>query len=69
MLDQAWFCPGVEQPDGSAAFMVGVRGGLVVDNAGERYLNESLPYDQFGRAMDAHDDNGSAVPSFMIFDS
>ena len=38
----------------------------VVDNAGERYLNESLPYDQFGRAMDAHDDNGSAVPSFMI---
>lgn len=69
LLDQAWFCPGVEQPDGSAAFMVGVRGGLVVDNAGERYLNESLPYDQFGRAMDAHDDNGSAVPSFMIFDS
>ncbi|WP_137723053.1 FAD-dependent oxidoreductase [Prescottella subtropica] len=72
LMDQAWFCPGVAQPDGSAAFMVGVRGGILVDQKGERYLNESLPYDQFGRAMDAHDretaDN-STLPSYMIFDS
>ena len=69
LLDEAWWCPGVELPDGSGAFMVGVRGGILVDTAGERYLNESLPYDQFGRAMIAHDENGSAVPSFMVFDS
>ncbi|MFD4265327.1 FAD-dependent oxidoreductase [Rhodococcus sp. NPDC058481] len=69
LMDQAWFCPGVEQPDGSAAFMVGVRGGIVVDATGERYLNESLPYDQFGRAMAARDASVSAIPSFMIFDS
>ncbi|AYJ51635.1 FAD-dependent oxidoreductase [Rhodococcus sp. P1Y] len=69
LLDQAWFCPGVELPDGSAAFMVGVRGGVLVDSAGERYLNESLPYDQFGRAMIARDEKVPAVPSFLIFDS
>ncbi|MGW5071932.1 FAD-dependent oxidoreductase [Rhodococcus sp. NPDC004095] len=69
LLDQAWFCPGVEQPDGTAAFLVGIRGGIVVDANGERYLNESLPYDQFGRAMHAHNGNGAAVPSWMIFDS
>ncbi|MGO4200976.1 FAD-dependent oxidoreductase [Rhodococcus sp. TAF43] len=81
LLDQAWFCPGVAQPDGSAAFMVGVRGGLLVDAQGRRYLNESLPYDQFGRGMDAHDkattaasreDGGAGsctIPSYLIFDS
>ena len=65
-LDQAWFCPGVAQPDGTAAFLVGIRGGIVVDANGDRYLNESLPYDQFGRAMHAHDADES---SWMIFDS
>ncbi|GAA4481896.1 FAD-binding protein [Rhodococcus olei] len=69
LLDEAWFCPGVEQPDGTAAFLVGIRGGIVVDANGERYLNESLPYDRFGRAMHAHNGSGAAVPSWMIFDS
>ncbi|WP_305092982.1 FAD-dependent oxidoreductase [Prescottella sp. R16] len=72
LMDQAWFCPGVAQPDGSAAFMVGVRGGILVDQKGERYLNESLPYDRFGRAMDAHDratGDNRTLPSYMIFDS
>ncbi|MFD4295459.1 FAD-dependent oxidoreductase [Rhodococcus sp. NPDC058532] len=69
LMDQAWFCPGVEQPDGTAAFLVGIRGGIVVDANGNRYLNESLPYDRFGRAMLAHNDAGHAIPSWMIFDS
>ncbi|MBD0862567.1 FAD-binding protein [Gordonia sp. zg691] len=68
LLDQAWFCPGVELPDGSGAFMVCVRGGILVDAAGRRYLNESLPYDQFGRAMIAHGTE-AALPSYLIFDS
>lgn len=67
LLDQAWFCPGVEQPDGTAAFLVGIRGGIVVDAKGERFLNESLPYDQFGRAMHDHDATDSGV--WMVFDS
>lgn len=65
LLDEAWWCPGVELPDGSGAFMVGVRGGILVDSSGERYLNESLPYDQFGRAMIEHGSAGS----YLVFDS
>ncbi|MDR6910728.1 3-oxosteroid 1-dehydrogenase [Rhodococcus fascians] len=69
LLNEAWWCPGVALPDGSAAFMVGVRAGMLVDATGERYLNESLPYDQFGRAMLERDSVVSAVPSYLIFDS
>lgn len=68
LLDQAWFCPGVAQPDGTAAFLVGIRGGIVVDAKGERFLNESLPYDQFGRALHAHEKTADAS-AWMIFDS
>lgn len=68
LLDEAWWCPGVEMPDGSGAFMVCVRGGVLVDQGGNRYLNESLPYDQFGRAMIAHGADTS-VPSYLVFDS
>jgi 3-oxosteroid 1-dehydrogenase len=69
LLDEAWWCPGVEMPDGRGAFMVGLRGGIVVDAQGERYLNESLPYDQFGRAMIARDKATPAIPSYLVFDS
>ncbi|MDJ0360323.1 FAD-dependent oxidoreductase [Rhodococcus sp. H29-C3] len=65
LAGQAWYCPGVALPDGSAAFMVGVRGGLLVDDAGKRYLNESLPYDQFGRAMIEH----GSERSYLIFEA
>ncbi|AZZ81488.1 3-oxosteroid 1-dehydrogenase [Gordonia alkanivorans] len=67
LLDQAWFCPGVELPDDSGAFMVCVRGGILVDATGNRYLNASLPYDRFGREMIARGE--SALPSYLIFDS
>ena len=66
LLDQAWWCPGLELPDGRTAFTLGLRGGLVVDGAGRRYANESLPYDQMGRAMAA---NPAAVPSYLVFDA
>jgi 3-oxosteroid 1-dehydrogenase len=46
-----WFCPGLEQPDGGGSFTLGFRSGLMVDQSGHRYANESLPYDRFGRAM------------------
>ncbi|WP_028463576.1 FAD-dependent oxidoreductase [Nocardia sp. 348MFTsu5.1] len=68
LLDEAWWCPGIEMPDGSGAFMVGVRGGILVDTSGNRYLNESLPYDQFGRAMIARGSD-AAIPSYLVFDS
>ncbi|MDF1604123.1 FAD-dependent oxidoreductase [Nocardioides sp. YIM 152315] len=66
LLDEAWWCPGVAMPDGSASFTLGLRGGVVVDGRGRRYANESLPYDQFGRQMAA---DPARVPSYLVFDA
>ncbi len=66
LMDQGWWAPGVATPDGGSAFAVGFRGSVVVDQAGQRYANESLPYDQFGRAMQA---DPARVPSYAIFDN
>lgn len=65
-----WFCPGLEQPDGGGSFTLGFRSGLMVDQGGRRYGNESLPYDRFGRLM-AQAPPGSAgrIPSWYVFDS
>ncbi|WP_217168470.1 FAD-dependent oxidoreductase [Streptomyces sp. AC512_CC834] len=64
LTDEAWWCPGTERPDGTAAFTLGLRGGIVVDAAGQRFANESLPYDRMGRALAA-----ARTPAHLIFDS
>ena len=66
LMDQGWFCPGLEQPDGSGTFTLGFRGGVIVDQQGRRYANECLPYDRFGRAMAAAP---GRIPSWFVFDS
>ncbi len=61
-----WFCPGLAQPDGGGSFTLGFRSGLMVDQHGRRYGNESRPYDQFGRLMAAAPER---IPSWYVFDS
>ena len=61
-----WFCPGLEQPDGSGSFTLGFRSGLMVDQTGRRYANECLPYDRFGREMAKAPER---IPSWYLFDS
>ncbi|MEV7428024.1 FAD-dependent oxidoreductase [Nocardioides sp. NPDC092400] len=61
-----WFCPGLEQPDGTGAFTLGFRSGLIVDQTGHRYGNECLPYDRFGRVMAEAPER---IPSWFVFDS
>ena len=61
-----WFCPGLEQPDGGGSFTLGFRSGLMVDANGERYANEALPYDRFGREMAKAP---ARIPSWFVFDS
>ncbi len=61
-----WFCPGLEQVDGSGSFTLGFRSGLMVDADGKRYANECLPYDRFGREMAAQT---GRIPSWFVFDS
>jgi len=70
LLDQGWFCPGLEHPDGHGSFTLGFRSGVIVDASGNRYANECLPYDRFGREM-AKVTSGptSRIPSWFVFDS
>ncbi|WP_370248866.1 FAD-dependent oxidoreductase [Nocardioides sp.] len=63
---QGWFCPGLAQPDGGGSFTLGFRSGIMVDQHGRRYGNESLPYDRFGRLMAAAPER---VPSWFVFDA
>lgn len=68
LMDEAWWCPGTELPDGSAAFTLGLRGGIVVDGTGRRFADESLPYDRMGRAIAAAQADTPA-PLHLVFDS
>lgn len=61
-----WFCPGLEQPDGGGSFTLGFRSGLMVDQRGQRYANECLPYDRFGREMAKAPER---IPSCFVFDA
>lgn len=65
-MEQAWLCPGLEQPEGGGSFTLGFRGGVMVDADGRRYANESLPYDQFGIQMAGAPNR---IPSHFVFDS
>lgn len=66
LMDEGWWCPGLVTPDGQAAFTLGFRGGVVVDQHGNRFANESLPYDQMGRRLAA---DPARIPAWFVFDS
>ncbi|WP_284742405.1 FAD-binding protein [Amycolatopsis sp. RTGN1] len=69
LLDESWYVPGLIYPDGLPVFHSGTRGGLWVNGAGERFVNESAPYDQVGHTMARlHATTGvSHVPTHWVF--
>ncbi len=67
LTDQAWWCPTLVQPDGSAAFFLGLRGGIFVNAGGRRFADDSLPYDRMGRELAA--DPARRIPCYHVFDS
>ncbi|MDL9938101.1 FAD-dependent oxidoreductase [Gordonia sp. ABSL1-1] len=70
LLDEAWYVPGLVQPDGKPLFQTGVRGGIWVNSKGNRFVNEVRPYDQAGHAIrdGERDETGSHAPSYWVFD-
>lgn len=69
LMDQAWWSPGMTHPDGSSAFALWFTGGIFVNQDGERFVNESAPYDRIGRAIISLLDDGSiTLPYWMIYD-
>jgi 3-oxosteroid 1-dehydrogenase len=69
LMDQAWWSPGLTHPDGCSAFALWFTGGIFVNQAGERFVNESAPYDRIGREIIREMGEGRlSVPYWMIYD-
>ncbi|MBT2274651.1 FAD-binding protein [Rhodococcus qingshengii] len=69
LMDQAWWSPGLIHPDGRAAFSLWFAGGIFVNQAGSRFVNESGPYDRLGRDVIKEMAEGSVtLPYWMIYD-
>lgn len=70
LMDQAWWSPGLTHPDGRSAFALWFTGGIFVNGHGERFVNESAPYDRLGRAVIEQIDSGAmGLPFWMIYDN
>jgi len=70
LLSECWFMPGLVQPGGRTGFIAAVNGGIIVNGAGERFGNETGPYDRFGRKMRAGEASGVRhVPAWWIWDA
>lgn len=70
LLDESWFAPGLVVPDTRPVFYTSVWSGIWVNAAGQRYMNERLPYDRAGHEMlKAHRASGvSHLPTHWVFD-
>ena len=69
LMDQAWWSPGLTHPDGRSAFALWFTGGIFVNQAGRRFVNESAPYDRIGRVIIAEMAAGRlSLPFWMIYD-
>ncbi len=70
LMDQAWWSPGLVHPDGRAAFALCFTGGIFVDSAGRRFVNESAAYDRLGREIIRAVRNGTVGQRYwMVYDS
>jgi len=69
LMDQAWWSPGLTHPDGNSAFALWFTGGIFVDDAGQRFVNESAAYDRLGREIIGQMEQGRVrVPYWMVYD-
>lgn len=69
LLEDAWWTPAVQRPDGGSSFLLWERTapvGFIVDQSGRRWINEGLPYNTFGHAMQTA--GPDAMPSWQVFD-
>lgn len=73
LMDKTWGTPTV-LPPGQPAFMPvaerAVPGLIIVNQAGERYINESVPYHEFVDTMyEKNKEGAETVPSWIVLDS
>ncbi|WP_106826078.1 FAD-binding protein, partial [Mycobacterium avium] len=72
LLDEAWWFPAIQWPDGRMQFMLNERmmpAQFIVNGAGRRFINEAAPYMDFGHAMIEGQRSGvTHIPCWLITD-
>lgn len=73
LMDQLWWNPVTLVPGSPYAWLLviekGLPGAILVDRFGERFVNESAPYLDVGRAMYTLDRQGKPrIPAYLIMD-
>jgi len=72
LMNEAWWGPSVRWGDRAIVlfFEKSKPGLMIVDRKGERFMNESITYNSYGKCMygENYDEKGR-VPAFVIFDS
>lgn len=73
MLDEAWWFPAIQWPDGRMQFMLNERmmpSQFIVNGDGGRFINEAAPYMDFGHAMIEGQKSGVMhIPCWLITDT
>lgn len=72
LMDESWWIPSSLLPNGEPSMHIGDRtrpGSIIVDRRGRRYFNEAVSYMEAGREMYRHNQDGDAIPSWLIVDS
>jgi 3-oxosteroid 1-dehydrogenase len=73
LMDAAWWAPVIRLDDEDRArplfYERSLPGTIIVNQAGQRYMNEAASYHTTGKGMqDANRPEASTVPSFILFD-
>jgi 3-oxosteroid 1-dehydrogenase len=72
LLDEAWWFPAIQWPDGRMQFMLNERmmpAQFIVNGEGKRFINEAAPYMDFGHAMiDGQRSGITHIPCWLITD-
>ncbi|MCV7167405.1 FAD-binding protein [Mycobacterium stomatepiae] len=72
LLDEAWWFPAIQWPDGRMQFMLNERmmpSQFIVNGDGKRFINEAAPYMDFGHAMvDGQRSGVTHIPCCLITD-
>lgn len=72
LLDEAWWFPAIQWPDGRMQFMLNERmmpSQFIVNGEGKRFINEAAPYMDFGHAMiDGQESGVTHIPCWLITD-
>jgi 3-oxosteroid 1-dehydrogenase len=72
LLDEAWWFPAIQWPDGRMQFMLNERmmpSQFIVNGEGKRFINEAAPYMDFGHAMIEGQRSGvTHIPCWLVTD-